>query len=129
MLGIACDHRAKRSHFCKVFILPLRNAAPPIFIQGDVNKFINEVFGKILDVRECNRRLLETMYIRQRELGDVISGIGDIFLNAATEFQSSYPTYISQLAAAERRLKEEIECNEAFKVFLEVRARFSWTHY
>ena len=112
------------THFCKVFILPLRNADPTIFIRGDVNKFINEVFGKIFDLRECHRRLLETMYARQREHRETFSGIGDIFLNAATEFQSAYPTYISQLAAAERRLEEEIEHNEAFRAFLEVCARF-----
>ena len=80
-------------------------------------------------MRECHRRLLETMYARHREQGECFSGIGDIFLNAATEFQLAYPTYISQLAASERRLNEEIERNGAFRVFLEVRARFSWTYY
>ena len=87
------------------------------------------MFGNILDLRECNRHLLKAMYIRQREQGGIISKIGDIFLNAATEFRLAYPTYIGQLAAAERRLEEEMERNEEFKVFLEVCVRFSWTYY
>ena len=86
------------------------------------------MFGNILDLRECNRHLLETMYVRQREQGEIISRIGDIFLNAATEFRLAYPTYIGQLAAAEKRLKEEMENNGEFRVFLEVRTRFSWCY-
>jgi len=72
-------------------------------------------------LRECNRHLLETMYVRQREQGEIVSRIGDIFLNAATEFRLAYPTYIGQLAAAEKRLKEETENNGDLRVFLEVR--------
>jgi len=94
-------------------------------IQGSVSEFIEEVFSNILDLRECNRNLLETMYVRQREQGEVISKIGDIFLNAATEFRFAYPTYMGQLPGAEKRLKEEMEANGDLRVFLEVWARFS----
>ena len=69
------------------------------------------------------------MYIRQWEQGGIISKIGDIFLNAVTKFRLAYPTYIGQLAAAGRRLKEETKCNKEFRVFLEVCARFPWTYY
>ena len=110
--------------FCQVFIRPLRNADPPV-IQGGADEFIEEVFGNILDLRECNRNLLETMYVRQREQGEVVSRIGDIFLNAATEFRLAYPTYIGQLPAADKRLKEEMEANGDLRVFLEVCDRFS----
>ena len=113
---------------CKVFIRPLRNVDPPV-IQGGVDRFIDQVFGNILDLRERNRHLLEAMYIRQREQDGIISKIGDIFLNAAIEFRFAYPTYIGRLAAAERRLEEEMERNEEFKGFLEVCVRFSWTYY
>ena len=69
------------------------------------------------------------MYVRQWEQGGIISRIGDIFLNAATEFRLAYPTYIGQLAVVERRLKEEMERNGEFRVFLEVCTWFSWTYY
>ena len=106
--------------FCQVFIRPLRNANPPV-IDGGAHDFIEEVFSNILDLRECNRNLLETMYVRQREQGEVISRIGDIFLNAATEFRLAYPTYMGQLPGAEKRLKEEMEANGDLRVFIEVR--------
>lgn len=112
------------THFCQVFIRPLRSADPPV-IQDGLDEFIEEVFSNILDLRECNRHLLETMYVRQREQGEIISRIGDIFLNAATEFRLAYPTYIGQMPGAEKRLKEEMENNGGFRVFLEVFNRFS----
>ena len=116
------------SHTHQVFIRPLRNANPPV-IQGGAHEFIEEVFGNILDLRECNRNLLETMYVRQREQGEVISKIGDIFLNAATEFRFAYPTYMGQLPGAEKRLKGDMEANGDLRVFLEVRTELSRTCY
>jgi len=101
----------------EVFIRPLWNANPPV-IQNGVGEFIEEVFGNILDLRECNRHLLETMYVRQQEQGEIISRIGDIFLHAATEFRLVYPTYIGQMSVAEKRLKEEMQNNSALRVFL-----------
>jgi len=102
----------------EVFIRPLRNADPPIIRDG-VDEFIEEVFGNILDLRKCNRHLLDTMLVRQREQGDIISSIGDIFLDAATEFRLPYLTYIVQMPEAEKRLKDEMEKNGKFAAFLE----------
>ena len=64
------------------------------------------------------------MYVRQREQGEVISKIGDIFLNAAIEFRLAYPTYMGKLPGAEKRLKEDMEANGELRVFLEVWAKF-----
>jgi len=60
------------------------------------------------------------MYVRQREQGEVVSRIGDIFLNAATEFRLAYPTYMGQLPGAEKRLKEEMDANHDLRMLLEV---------
>ncbi|KAG8687195.1 hypothetical protein FRC09_013647, partial [Ceratobasidium sp. 395] len=102
----------------EIFIRPLREARPPI-IHKDVHAFIETVFGNILDIRECNRRLLEVMRVRQREQQPVIQQIGDVFLTAAAEFRVVYPLYIGQLPVAEKTVKEETESNVEFKNFLE----------
>lgn len=101
------------------FIKPLRLANPPV-ILSNVDDFIEEVFGNILDLRECDRRLLEVMYVRQREQGPIIQRIGDIFLQAATEFRLAYPAYIGHHPIAEKRMKDEIETNPEFRRFLDV---------
>lgn len=60
------------------------------------------------------------MYVRQREESPVIHGVGDIFLEAATEFRLAYPAYLGHLPLAEKKLKEETEHNAEFRRFLEV---------
>ena len=73
-----------------------------------------------MDIREANRHLLEGMYVREREQEPVIQHIGDLFLDVASEFRYSYPLYIGHLPVSEKRLKEELESNSAFRLFLEV---------
>ncbi|KAJ3514155.1 hypothetical protein NLJ89_g2537 [Agrocybe chaxingu] len=102
-----------------VFIKPLRSASPPIMPSQQLEDLIDDIFGNILDLRECNRRLLEVLYVRQREEGPIILRIGDIFLDAATEFRFAYPTYIGHYPISEKRLKDEMESNSAFRLFLE----------
>ena len=104
-----------------LFIRPLRNANPPVIRQSEIEEFVDEVFGNVLDLRECNRRLLEMIFVRQREQAPVIQCIGDIFLDAATEFRLAYPIYVGHLPVSEKRMKEEMEKNAEFKRFIEVR--------
>ncbi|KAF8645045.1 hypothetical protein AX16_008106 [Volvariella volvacea WC 439] len=102
------------------FIQPLRTANPPVMPPLQLEEFMDEVFGNFLELRDANKRLLEFMYVRQREQGPVIQRIGDIFLDAATElFRSEYPLYIGNHPVAERRLKEEMDNNPEFRLFIE----------
>ncbi|KAG9050431.1 hypothetical protein FS837_005504 [Tulasnella sp. UAMH 9824] len=105
------------------FIKALRRADPPIVPLQDLDSLIDDIFGNILDLRETNKRLLENMYVRQREQKPVIQKIGDIFLTAAAEFRWAYPVYIGHLPVAEKRLKDELESNSEFRLFLESVAR------
>ncbi|RDX54148.1 Dbl-like domain-containing protein [Lentinus brumalis] len=111
-----------------LFIRPLRSANPPIVRLSEIDEFIDEVFGNVLDLRECNRRLLEMIYVRQREQSPVVQGIGDIFLEAATEFRLAYPIYVGHLPVAEKRMKDELEKNAEFKRFVEQCSRHPDAH-
>ncbi|KAF5318404.1 hypothetical protein D9611_013915 [Ephemerocybe angulata] len=102
-----------------VFIKPLRLSGSTIMQPQLIEDFIDDVFNNILDLRECNRRLLEVLYVRQREQGPIIQKIGDVFLEAATEFRLAYPAYTGHYPVAEKRLKEETDGNHEFKLFLE----------
>lgn len=107
-----------------IFIKELRRAKPPI-IRGEdeLEEFIQDVFGNFYELRQCNKRLLDVMLVRQREQGPIIQRIGDIFLQAAAEFRMVYPTYVGNLPVAEKRIKEEAENNAEFRRFLEQSAR------
>lgn len=102
------------------FVKALRNANPPIVPADQLDSLIDDIFGNILDLRETNKRLLENMYVRQREQKPVIQRIGDVFLTAAAEFRWAYPIYVGHLPLAEKRLKDEQENNAEFRLFLEV---------
>ncbi|KAG5637846.1 hypothetical protein H0H81_002983 [Sphagnurus paluster] len=103
------------------FIQPLRQANPPLITPKEkLETFIESVFHNILELRECNRRLLEALYVRQREQAPVIGGIGDILLGiVATEFRDTYPVYIGNHPLAERRMRDELENNSQFRLFIE----------
>ncbi|KAF9454366.1 Dbl homology domain-containing protein [Macrolepiota fuliginosa MF-IS2] len=102
-----------------VFIEPLHNSGISVS-SGDLDEFIDEVFGNLIRVRDTNKRLLEILYIRQREQAPVVRGIGDIFLDAATtDFREVYPTYIGHHPSAERLLRDELEKNPELRLFIE----------
>lgn len=103
----------------QLFIRPLRRATH-IMPAPLLDDFIEEVFGNILDLRECNKRLVEAMYVRQREQAPIIQRIGDVFVEAARSFRFAYPTYVGHLPLAEKRFKEEMEGNAELRLFLEV---------
>ncbi|TFK21787.1 signal transducer [Coprinopsis marcescibilis] len=100
-----------------VFIVPLRKS--PVLPLYMVDEFIDDVFGNILQLRDCNRRLLEVMYVRQREEAPIIKTIGDIFLDIATEFRKLYPLYVGRQFLASKRLKDELENNAEFRLYIE----------
>ncbi|TBU24200.1 Dbl-like domain-containing protein [Dichomitus squalens] len=111
-----------------LYIRPLRAANPPVIRPSEIDEFIDEVFGNVLDLRECNRHLLETIYVRQREQAPVIQCIGDIFLDAAAQFRLAYPIYVGHLPVAEKRMKDELERNAEFKRFVEQASRHPDAH-
>jgi RHO1 GDP-GTP exchange protein 1/2 len=102
------------------FINPLRSAKPQVAPTEDIEEFIDEVFLNILELREWNRRLLENMYVRQREQAPVVQRIGDILLEAATDFRESYARYVGHHPIADKRLKDELERSPEFRLFIEV---------
>ncbi|KAI6112968.1 CNH domain-containing protein [Pisolithus sp. B1] len=107
-----------------LFIKPLRRATH-IMSATRLDEFIEEVFSNILDLRECNKRLIEALYVRQREQAPIIQRIGDVFLEAARSFRYAYPTYVGRLPLAEKRFKDEMEENAELRLFFEECARQS----
>ncbi|KAG5730352.1 Rho1 guanine nucleotide exchange factor 1 [Termitomyces sp. T112] len=106
------------------FIIPLKTTKPSV-VRSGLDEFIDDVFGVLLSLRECNRRLVEAMHIRRREGESVIRTIGDIVFEAVIDFMSPYPAYIGHHLIAERRLKDEIDNNPYFRIFLEECSRQS----
>jgi hypothetical protein len=110
----------------QIFIIPLRKASPPVIPHSRLGPFIRDVFGDVLSLREPNRRLIDAMSKRQRDQGEVISKVGDIFIQAVADFESVYPACIGHLPLGEIALKDEMENNAELRLFLEV-CTSSWS--
>lgn len=93
-----------------VFISPLLTASPPIVAPySKLEQYKRVLFGNVLDIRRASRRLLDNFGIRLREQTPLVENIGDIFLEATTEFRALYPTYIDNLPQADLLLNEALE--------------------
>jgi hypothetical protein len=99
------------------YVAALRAAQVVPFYR--VESFIVEVFGNAMDLREACRRMLEHFAIRQREQAPLIQTVGDIFLEAATDFRIVYPEYTGNVPIAEQAIKKEMEDNPEFARFNE----------
>lgn len=99
------------------FVLGLREANVIPFWR--LETFITEVFGNAMEIRESCRRVIDHFSIRQREQAPLIRTVGDIFLEAATEFRLVYPEYTGNVPAAEEAVKKELEDNAEFRLFNE----------
>ncbi|KNZ73088.1 hypothetical protein J132_01318 [Termitomyces sp. J132] len=102
-------------------ILPFKTTKP-FAVRFGVDEFIDDVFGVIPILRECNRRLIEAMHIRRRE-EDSLRSIGGIAFEAVIDFMSPYPAYSGYHLIAERRLKDDIDNNPDIRIFSEVHSR------
>ncbi|KAH8804048.1 CNH domain-containing protein [Flagelloscypha sp. PMI_526] len=105
----------------RMFINPLLQSQG-VIPHDKLHRFVDVVFSNILDLRECHKRLLENLHVRQQAQSPVIRMIGDMFLEAATEFRLAYPNYISSHQAAKRRLKEELDNNVDFRMWLKAQS-------
>lgn len=117
------QYEADLSSMEKLFIDGLRRANPPIITPSRrLESFIFEVFSNAHELHEACRRLIDNFAIRERESAQrpLILSVGDIFLEAATEFRNMYPQYTGHLPQAENVLKKELDSNPEFRLFCEV---------
>lgn len=92
---------------------------PPIGIGPERDDFIREVFGNHRELVAHVKVFVEKLHIRQREESPIIRSIGDIFLDAALEWQDAFVTYVSAYPIAKSRITREQSVNPRFRDFLE----------
>lgn len=93
-----------------LFMRKLHEVIPFYRLEG----FINDVFGNVIELRETSRRVIDNFASRQNQ-----HAVGDIFLEAATDFRLIYPDYTGNVPAAELLIKKELEENPQFRLLNE----------
>lgn len=114
----------------------LRTRNPPIIQPGNLDTFLNTVFGKLDTVLRINKdHLLAQLKYRQQEQGPWIIGFSDLFREWIRKAKSDYVEYASGYPKATWWVRREISRNLLFKNFLEDKQRHKssskqdWTHF
>ncbi|RYG69380.1 hypothetical protein EON64_02860, partial [archaeon] len=68
---------------------------PPVPIGPDRDDFIREVFGNHRELVWHVRNFVEALHVRQREESPIVVSIGDLFLDAALQWQSAFIAYVA----------------------------------
>ncbi|PCH42416.1 hypothetical protein WOLCODRAFT_25360 [Wolfiporia cocos MD-104 SS10] len=100
-----------------VFIDPLINTAP--VREKNLRGFVSEVFNNLDRIREHHRRMLGSLFARQRDQHPLIQSVADIILEASLLFVSEYEIYIKNYPFAEARHRTELKNNAKYQYFIE----------
>lgn len=91
--------------------VPLRGAA--------LVDFVRDVFGHVAPLLERIEVFVQQLHERQREEGPVIQTIGDVVVQAALEWATTYTAYVAHYPFALARLKTEAASNARLQRFLD----------
>ncbi|KAI8457720.1 CNH domain-containing protein, partial [Phakopsora pachyrhizi] len=101
-----------------LFIIPLKQASPPILPPKRLDLFLEKVVSNVLEVRGHNRVMLQNLLARQHDQHPIVKGIGDVVLNSALEWGSDYIRYTSDHVFGEVEVNEEKGRNPMFAQLL-----------
>lgn len=104
-----------------VFLTPLQMANPPI-IQPyhKLDTFLRELFSNIVQIRLASRRVIAYFGARLHEEAPLVHRVGDIFLEAATDFRRLYPEYTDNMPRADLLLTHALAEHTPFRNWAEV---------
>ncbi|GJJ08649.1 hypothetical protein Clacol_002868 [Clathrus columnatus] len=106
----------------EIFIGGLESTMPPVIKEGKTDAFINEVFHNIPNILTHHKRLLDALFLLQREQHPIILSIGNIILETIFKFQEDYDQYIKHYPVAESVHRRELKNNLRYRKFLELRS-------
>ncbi|KAK4192757.1 putative rho1 guanine nucleotide exchange factor 3 [Podospora australis] len=114
----------------------LRVYQPPIIATNKLDKFLENVFGKVDAVQQINKEnLLSQMKYRQQEQGPWIVGFSDLFREWIRKAKPIYIQYCSQFPYATYLIRREASKNLFFRQFLDMvrdhkrSKRLEWTTF
>ncbi|GLA75639.1 hypothetical protein AtubIFM55763_006920 [Aspergillus tubingensis] len=114
----------------------LANMQPSVIAPKRLNRFLNDVFGKVDAVKKVNEdHLLAQLKYRQKEQGPFIAGFSDIFREWIRKAKMAYVDYAATFPNANYVVRKEAERNVHFRQFLsqvrdhKLSNRLSWDTY
>ena len=108
------------SYLVQIYIIPLRNADPPIIPRDKLEQFCDEVFHNYDELFTHHKKLVDNLHEIQREQHPNIRSITAALFDAALNFRDAYMEYIPNYPIAAYRIDDEMANNPAFKNFVDV---------
>ncbi|KAI6102089.1 hypothetical protein F5141DRAFT_1241795 [Pisolithus sp. B1] len=104
----------------EVFVEPLKSASPPIISPGErLQTFLSTVFWNLEQITAHHERLMEALFVRQREQHPLVQSVCDIILESFFQFKLDYESYIEHYPLAEQRHRTELNHNKAYQDFVQ----------
>ncbi|EAS30636.3 CNH domain-containing protein [Coccidioides immitis RS] len=114
----------------------LAASQPSIISPKRRDRFLNDVFGKVDEIKRVNENyLLAQLKYRQKEQGPFIAGFSDIFREWIRKAKTAYIEYAATFPNANYLVRREAETNLLFRQFLnqarenKMSNRLNWDTY
>ena len=104
----------------EIYIIPLRNADPPIIPRDKLDQFCDEVFHNYDELFAHHKKLVDKLHEIQREQHPHIRSITAALFDAALNFRDAYMEYIPNYPIAAYRIDDEMANSPLFKNFVDV---------
>ncbi|KAL6307423.1 hypothetical protein BKA93DRAFT_815806 [Sparassis latifolia] len=101
----------------EVFIEPL--GYTPTISKSRSKDFVKGVFSNLDQILAHHTRMLDALFVRQREQHPLIQSLADIILDACVHFQEEYKEYIEHYPLAEARHRDEMRRNQRYNDYIQ----------
>ncbi|PLW16274.1 hypothetical protein PCANC_16860 [Puccinia coronata f. sp. avenae] len=110
----------------KIFIEPLYDQlSPAIFQPIELERFLDQVFSSLGEIRKSSRNFLKRLRHRQQNQQPLVKSIGDVILSAALEWGPAYIRYAADHPLGELEIERQISQNLLFAEHISNLPRFN----
>ncbi|KAF8501651.1 hypothetical protein F5888DRAFT_1898003 [Russula emetica] len=102
-----------------VYITPILSAPHEIIAEERGKIFVSEVFWNLNEILAHHKRMLRSLFARQRDQHPLIQSVADIILDNALQFTPEYESYIKHSPLSLEHHRKELDQNLLYKDFIE----------
>lgn len=102
-----------------VYVTPILSASHEIMAEEKGKIFVSEVFWNLNEILAHHKRMLRSLFARQRDQHPLVQSVADIILDNALQFTPEYESYIKHSPLSLEHHRKELDQNLLYKNFIE----------
>jgi len=103
-----------------VYITPLLSPPHEVMSEEEGMDFVSVVFWNLDEILAHHRRMLGSLFSRQREQHPLVQSVADIILDSALLFTPEYESYIKHSPLSLERHRKELDQKPRYKNFIQM---------